>query len=365
VESRIGNYRESGNRGSTPFIRAGAKAALAPCWFAYRVPGLKRGRPCIFEVEYPDDKPRVFVAALRDALTQIYPASFGIETGAIWPLSMTMARSSILVWPEAENARAIIFNIHDGMTAAVSHIRFYEASIDQTTSAPQPGAHRDVLFWYEEGGNFRSLAGADAAPEAIFTPVDRYLAMARAAGATVVSPTAVIYNFALYPSRFNLAFAEVESDLIAAFLLGAEHYGLKVVPQLHPRADELLWPPRDKAAAEARLLLSRDGTYHLKAPGGSFLHPPYYNILNDDVRRWYVDMIGELADRYKSYPAFSGIDLRFMTWQNPALNNFVSLEWGYDAATSPGSFEKRGLRLHPASIWSMTLKRRHMRVTKS
>lgn len=340
--SSAGSYRESGDRGSTPFIRRRLWRP-ASCWFAYRITGLRPGQPYIFEIEYPDDKARVFVAAFRDSAMRSYPPTIGVETGAIWPLSMATARKSAVVWPASGDVRAIFINVHDGMTAAVSHIRLYEADVELAPPVPEAEPHRDVLFWYEEGDNFRSLVGASHTPDAIFEPVDRYLSLARAAGATIVSPTAVIYNFVMYPSRFNMAFDEGGRDLIAAFLLGAERYGLKIVPQLHPRADELLWPPRNEAAAERRLLLSKDGTYHLRGSDGSFLRPPYYNLMNEDVRRWYIDMIGELADRYKPYPAFAGIDLRFMTWQNPALNNFVSLDWGYEAATVARFFGETGV----------------------
>jgi hypothetical protein len=54
-------------------------------------------------------------------------------------------------------------------------------------------------------------------------------------------------------------------------------------------------------------------------------------------------MVGELADRYKDYSAFSGIDLRLSSWQNPTLNNLESLEWGYEADTVRGFFREAGL----------------------
>ena len=47
----------------------------------------------------------------------------------------------------------------------------------------------------------------------------------------------------------------------------------------------------------------------------------------------------EFAQRYADSPAFKGISLRLMTWANPGLNNFHSLDWGYEDFTV-GLFEK-------------------------
>lgn len=355
-----GVYRSSGANGSTPFIRrTHGAASLArkltalgasetPDWFAYRVKGLLPNQPYILEIEYPDDEPRVFVVALRDSKGRGYPTSIGAETGIIWPLSQRMSTMSAVTWPSSPEATVITFNIHDGMRAAVGHIRLYEALSQQSEHVSGSANRRDVMFWYEEGDNFRDVVGEGYEPDAVFAPVDRYLRLARSAGATLVSPTVAVYNFAMYPSRFHLAFDDGGRDMTAAFMLGAERYGLKIVPQLHPRADELVWSPRDKISFEKRLLLSSGGQHHLFRPGGDMFRPPYYNPLNADVRNWYVNMIGELADRYKDYPAFAGIDLRLSDWQNPSLNNLVSLEWGYEAETVARFF--RETRLTPGAV---------------
>lgn len=345
VSSPAGNYRSSGSHGTTPFVRRGAPFNLPPRpdWFAYRVEGLIPNRPYILDVQYPDDEPRVFVTAFRDSHGRGYPISVGTETGVVWPLSNRMVHRTAVIWPSSSDARVILLNIHDGMKAAISHIRLYEADLVKTEPIAPQTRGRDVTFWYEEGDNFRDIVGEGHEPDAVFTPVDRFLAQARSSGASVVSPTVVVYNFAMYPSHFNITFSNQGADLTAAFMLGAERYGLKIVPQVYPRADELLWPPRDRRSLDKRLLLSADGQQHLLQSTGEMVRPPFYNPINADVRNWYVGMIGELADRYKSYPAFSGIDLRVSDWQNPALNNLVSLDWGYDAETVTRFFDETKL----------------------
>lgn len=166
--------------------------------------------------------------------------------------------------------------------------------------------------------------------------------LAKSMGATIVSPTVAIYTFELYPSRYNMTFAERATDLTGGFVLGAQRYGLKVFPELHPRADELLWTTRTDEEFERNLLVSGAGATHYDAPNGSTYRPPYYNALTVDVVEWYRNMIGELADQYKDYLSFAGVQLRVSNWQNPALNNLVSLDWGYDVDTVTRFFQDTG-----------------------
>lgn len=341
VRDSAGAYRETGDIGATAFSRRGGRPP-APGWYAYRLEGLAPGRPYLVEVEFPDDAPRVFVVGFRDAAEPGYPPSIGFETGAIWPMTDRMQEGSFVVWPASRDARLLVINVHDGMKAAVARICVFAAIVEEKAIPAADAGGRDFTIWSEEGDDFRYVVGEGRDTGSVFDAVDRYLKLARLSGASSVTPTVAVYDFALYPSRYNLAFSDQERDLVAAFLLGAQHYGLKVKPELYPRADELVWPPRDEAAFARRLLLSGDGKVHRVADNGTILRPPFYNALDPDVRRWYVDMIGELADRYKAYPSFSGIQLRASSWQNAALNNLVSLEWGYDAVTVRRFFDAIG-----------------------
>jgi hypothetical protein len=335
IRASAGVYRESSRNGTQPFIRKSTTSA--PGWFAYRVSNLQPGEPYILDLEYPNDATRVFVAAYLDRLDASfsYPASVGVETGGVWPTGQGMAHRRFTFWPKSGDGRVVIYNMYDGRRAAVARVRIYEASSKETAAGLRGKDMRDVAIWYEEGLNFKALAGINPNEDvhAVATPVNRYLGLAQSSGASVIWPNVNVYTFQLYPSRYNLTFNDQDTDITAAFLLGAQRYGLKVVPELHPRADELIWPARRDEEFNERLLLSGDGSQHYDGPDGRALRPPFYNALSLDVRRWYINMVGELADRYKDYPALSGIALRISDWQNPALNNLVSLEWGYDALT--------------------------------
>ena len=161
--------------------------------------------------------------------------------------------------------------------------------------------------------------------------VDRWLREAKFLAPTSVSPTASVYGSQMYPSSLLSAFSpRPDSDLLRAMLIDAERYGLRVMPQLSPRADEILTGLEKPGS---RLLISRTGQMKLFGANQEIERPPYYNALDPAVQDWYVAVVGELADRYQTFPSFEGVDLRIMAWSNAALNNLVSLDWGYDALT--------------------------------
>lgn len=325
-------YRESSDVGTTRYVRFQAEAE--PSWFAYRVSGLQAGRAYLIDCEYPDDETRTFVIAYRSATDWRYSVSIGAETGGIWPTSGRSARKKMLIWAASSEGRIIIYNVHDGLRAAISTIRIHTAEIREVKNEPAPASGRQAAEWLEEGNTFRSIVGIGNENHSVYAAVTRYLTLVKLMGANTVIPSVVVYDSQLYPSRFNLTFLDRSSpDVTSAFLLQAEHYGMRVLPEINPRADELLWPARTPTELRNRLAVSSRGEVHYKRRDGSINRPPFFNAISPPVRKWYLNVVGELAERYKGYSSFAGVQLRVSDWQNPALNNFVSLDWGYDAAT--------------------------------
>jgi hypothetical protein len=355
VESgATGSYRVSESHGFTWFQRlspAQRGNLSPPSWFAYRVRPPVTARPYILEVEYPDNAARAFVVAVRAADRP--SLSFAIETGVIWPLSEKMARNEALFWASSSDMRVIVMNEHDGLRAAVAKIRLYD--VEETTrpiieADPKSVGSRDFRVWDEEGETFKTVVGVMGGGNRVFEAVDRWLREAKFFGATSVSPTASVYGSQMYPSSLLSTFSPPpDHDLLRAMLLDAERYGLRVMPQMSPRADEIL---TGLAKPDSRLLVSRTGQMRLFGAKQAIERPPYYNALDPVVQDWYVAVIGELADRYQNYPAFEGVDLRIMAWSNAALNNLVSLDWGYDASTVAQFAGENGLTF-PAELTAL------------
>jgi hypothetical protein len=338
VNAAFGSYRESGETGLTRYQRApqaARKVLSEPSWFAYTLDGLAAQQRYRIEIDYPDDALRTFAIAMREAKPLQYPVAIGVDTGGEYSLSSTTQTQSMVVWPRAGVPPRLTFvTAHDGLRAACTSIRVYRAEAPEPLAA-YAGSSRQFMLWYEEGANYASLFGPDDdGPRGQQAAAERWAEAVTAIGGSTLMPTVSVYSTVLYPSRHNVAFSQPNLDQLRRLLLVAEKYRLKVVPELHPRADELTFGSAIDAAPPANLAVSREGkTNFVSADGKRRTFPPHYNALAPDNQEWYVAMVGELADRYKDSPALEGISLRHMAWANPALNNLVNLDWGYDDVT--------------------------------
>jgi hypothetical protein len=339
VNKSLGSYRESGDVGWTRYQRLSElarKIVPEPSWFAYKLNNVIRQQPYLIEVDYPDDAVRTFAIALREADPLAYPVAGGVDSGDEFSLSNRMLTHTLLYWPRAQETRIVFLTAHNGRRAAASKIRVYRVEGALPALEPRSQEGRDFMNWYEEGSNFLSMYGAPAPTvQGETTAIERWLDASAYMGVNTVSPTAAIYSFVLYPSRYNSAFSgRRDDDMLQRMLLLSEKKGMKLIPELHPRADELDWPYAHVHGPKPNLLLSKDGnTNYFATDGKTRNFPPHYNPIYPANQDWYIGMIGELMDNYKDSPALSGVSLRLMDWANPSLNNFSSLEWGYDDYT--------------------------------
>ncbi|MBC7802966.1 MAG: hypothetical protein H7Y16_03735 [Candidatus Parcubacteria bacterium] len=345
VSAGLGRYRESGAAGWLPYqsLPAAAKAMRpSPSWFAYALKNVTPQQPHMVEVDYPDDARRSFTIALRESAPLDYPVAGGVDSGGEFSLSGSMLTHSLLYWPRAPGTRVVFMNSGDGPRAAAARIRVYRLDAGPAPSAAGAaagsGGGRLFANWYEEGSNFLSMYGApDLSPRGYQLAAERWARAVAGIGGNLLMPTVSIYSFNLYPSRYNRAFAvRQDYDMVRRLALVAEKNGLKLVPELHPRADELAWPHAASPDPKPNLLVSKEGR---TKPG----LPPLYNPIFPANQDWYIEMIGELADGYAWSPALAGVSLRLMQWANPALNNFQSLDWGYDDYTVGRFVAERGI----------------------
>jgi hypothetical protein len=338
VRAAFGDYRESGDAGLTRYQRApqvARKLLPEPSWFAYTLDGLAPQQRHRIEIDYPDDALRTFAIALREARPLQYPVTIGVDSGGEYSLSARTRTQSMVVWPRGGVSPRLTFvTAHDGRRAACTRIRVYRAGEPEPIAGDAEGT-REFMLWYEEGANYASLFGPDDdGPRGRQVATERWIEAVRSIGGSTLMPTVAVYGTVLYPSRHNVAFSQPDQDALRRLLLVAEKHRLKVVPELHPRADELAFGHAGGPGPVARLAVSRDGrTNFLAADGRTRNFPPHFNALTPENQAWYIAMIGELADRYRDSPALAGISLRHMAWANPALNNLVNLDWGYDDAT--------------------------------
>lgn len=329
VRSEAGVYRESGDAG---FLRA--QHNKQECgWFAYRLGVPEAQAPYVLEADYPDDAFRTFCIAIREAAPDAYPIAGGVDSGECYALTRRMQTHALLFWPRTRDLRVLFVTAHNGRRgAAVSKIRLYRVEGDLPLPSVPPRGGRSFGNWYEEGSNFMAVYGApDRSPRGFLIGADRWARSIASVGGDTLVSTVAVYQMAMYPSRYNIDFSEPHSfDVVRVLLLKCEKYGLGFIGEFHPECRELdrLADPTGQITPKPNGLISKDGK-----GGKDWSAIPRFHPLHPVDREWYLGMIGEFVDRYKDSPAFRGVSLRLMGWANPGLNNFHSLDWGYDDLT--------------------------------
>lgn len=331
IDKSIGSYRESGNTDWKAYQNANEKLRRLlpePSWFAYKLDVAMPQQPYLVEVDYPDDAERTFVIALRESAPLSYSVAGGVDSGGEFSLTNKMLTHSLIYWPRSRQTRIVFLTARGSLRAAVAKIRLYRLEGGLSRLNVPAENTRSFVNWYEEGKNFSSIYGApDKDATDLRIAIERWATVAADMGVNVLSPSVTVYGTTLFPSSYHKVMStSPTNDILRRMLLFSEKYGLKLLPELHPRADELSWPYSQSQDHRPNFLVSKDGKTL-----NTF--PFYFNPIYPSNQDWYVGLIGELVDNYKDSPALLGVNLRLMQWQNPTLNNFHSLDWGYDDYT--------------------------------
>jgi hypothetical protein len=333
VDGPPGKYRESGDSGFLYAQHHGQDSG----WFAYKFTVPEPRVPYIVETDCPDDAFRTFCTVIREAATDAYPVAIGMDTGDCYSVSNKMQTQSVLFWPKTKDLRVVFMTAHNGRRgAAAAKIRVYKVDGDlPLMNAPLKGG-RIFANWYEEGSNFLSVYGADKSTAGIITGSDRWARAISYMGGNMLGSTVSVYQMSMYPSNYNVSFCFSGTfDTVRILLMKCEKYGMGMYGEFHPECRELdhLGDPAFTGKPRTNYMVKKDGHVRTKD------ETPRFHPLDPLNQKWYVGMIGEFADRYKDSPALRGVSLRLMSWANPGLNNFHSLDWGYDDLTV-GMFEK-------------------------
>ncbi len=354
VAKSFGRYREGGDVGYLQNMNA-----EKPSWFAYTTSIPRLGNPYIVEIDYPNDSYRTTIAQIRQGPPEIggnpthaYVMGVGADTGGEFTLSHRLETLSVLVWPTSRDWRINLITPQNGSRPAASRIRIYELP---EGISPMPGRTdgRTYAQWYEEGFSYLSVfGGSNQSAEDLMRGTDQWLRSAAYAGANAVVPTVSVYQMAMYPSRYNTAFCTPETfDAVRLILLYCEKYGMRFAGEFHPEARELMWMEDRGLDDRKNSLRNSKGKFGDQSARFSPVHP-----VN---QTWYLGMLKEFAARYHDSRAFEGVSLRIMRWANPALNNFHSLDWGYDDYTVELFEKETGIDVPVAADDPLRFGKRH------
>ncbi|HIE08708.1 MAG TPA: hypothetical protein EYP65_02535, partial [Armatimonadetes bacterium] len=309
VESPAGRYREAGRE---KFSR-----------FAVRFRIEHPGRPHIFLVKFPDDKPRcVEVTTYSPHWLDLYNAHTGYITGDEFPLSGRMLDLPLLVWPREREQALVFMTWSEGEPAAAQKVEVYEVEGGLPEEVPRSAQERLIGLYFEDPMLSYCFGVLKANPDMEdFDRAAMNLAQyMRYCGFNCLFYPLVWYTGPLYDS-------EVETPDGAA----SRHPPEGFVEILLQRLDEIgakffanLWihslpSVREKAiddneavreGADTPLTVRRDST----VTKSTFHHrPPMLNPVHPKVRTKIIALVREILERFGEHPAFGGVCLHLAT----------------------------------------------------
>ena len=358
VNSPIGKYRETTLRETN--------AGFA---YRFRIRKAAVGKPHYLEVEYPDDKSRIFsVSVFQFAYDRVDGSgcldTMGILTGGNHPLTRQKQCKKLLFWPDRENFMAVFSAFcprGDSMGPAACKIRLHELQEQLPrlqVNLPESLPQREFGIWEEDptmlAGNWFNR------PEAYGRKVDldfwrikaeRALQYLRHSGKNRWS----MLLFDYYGDNSgSMSYLLPDSPLTSCagrlpgwadvFALVFEREGVPFFIELNHRAmrsgagalDPLLGPD-GLAKSTAEAVARGEKAVELFSSGDTVaLHAnePLLDPLHPAVQEAFRKVIAAYARKFGKYKSFAGINI-----VSPLDISFQSEEYGYGDFTT-GLFER-------------------------
>lgn len=353
MTTAAGSYRETANTGFADCDHHQPAPGGFITWanyFAYMLPiTLTKGQLYLMEVDYPDDADRSFLMEVRQGGVQPYQIrATGVDTGGPYPPTNSMKTHQIFFWPDnvTDSPRVVILNYQNGMRAAASKIRLYAVTGELPwLLGAGTGAGRNFGHWFEEAFSFSTTYGNGSVEDPNNYPlaITRWAKMLKYAGGDTLWVNASVYGEIMAPSNNyqKTSLAPNSPDYFEMILLIARKYGLRVVAEFHPQQSAELLDKFVNTSTPYRHLAVRKDGLNFNGAGVDPNTSPVYNPIYPDNQAWLTGLLKEFVLRYKTETAFGGVSIRSMGWMNPGLNNFHSLDWGYDSYTA-GQFALNG-----------------------
>jgi len=355
-----------------------------PDYFAYTLPLPDNNGFYLVEVDYPDDKARAFTISLVDEAANPYALDSGVITGGKFPLTNKVQTSQLFFYARTNNPRLLFLNWHSNQQIAVSQIRIYKILSPLPPLLTQK-PERQFGTFFEEPLRFSTYFGAGVVSTGwneIKKSADRWAEWSRFIGSNVWMQSIANYQSMMWPSLQLPGYIPSEEDhtgllgpaslkdpmqkdLIRLLLLTAEKNDISFIGELNIPMIGFIKQALDirfggdgdisrNSTQTPWLIVSDQGRI-----GSNSGFDPYLNPVHPEVQQWVVDLVSELANRYKDSAAFSGLAIRLMSWSFSSWQAFPSIHWGYEDYTI-NLFEKEtGIKVSVSSAGSERFKQRY------
>ncbi|HEY3416780.1 MAG TPA: hypothetical protein VGM23_07850, partial [Armatimonadota bacterium] len=344
-KSAAGSYRES-NDCTGPGVEDSKGSTALPrsySGFSYKLPLPDPKGIYLVEVLYPNDDRRSVTMPVytpSDVDGDILGGYSGkaYETGGMFPLTNTMLTHKMVIWASSHTMVVGLLSQQIGQRAAAARVRIsrFEGELPATPATQRTG--RTFAHWYEEGDNIRFVVNSAGLykeqPEIVadFTTLKRWVQLARYSGMNGISGMGVSYQGAFYRADALEGFMPKDYDEMRLAALLCEKYGMRYIPEVFPNMsylnkraleEDMLASGKAKDLEELRPM-SRQGL-----SGGPDYAACDKNALHPAVQQYWINALGEMADKLRDSPAFAGITVRADSWFCPGYFYLPSLNWGY------------------------------------
>ncbi|MFZ2654502.1 MAG: hypothetical protein WAX69_06260 [Victivallales bacterium] len=218
-----------------------------------------------------------------------------------------------------------------GHRAAASKIRIYKFDGKLPVEKAANPSGRIFCHWYEEGDNIKYVVNSNRLygkmPEiaADFVTLDRWSRLARYSGMNAISGFGVSYQGVFYRTNILEGLFGRNYDACRLAALFCEKFGMKYVPEIFGNNVTLGRTIRSRSQTPDDLYpMSRQGV-----KVGSSVNSCQFNALHPVVEDFWVDALGELADKLRDSPAFAGVTVRADSWLFDGFFTLPSINWGY------------------------------------
>jgi len=322
VKTGAGKYRETGNGQWN--------------YYAYKLPVVQPEAVYIAEVDIPDDQQRGIQIQFRERDPIHYIIGPGVETGDPFPNSGKFITQRYLYWPRfgGEQPRIAVVNVGNNehhAPAAAAAIRLYRIT-GQLPALKKRDDGREFAKWFEEPLRWLDPFGArDKSREETIRSAENLAKTMRYMGATTMFLTADVYGMGMFPSEYRYS-SKYTGDPFRMMLLVAQKYGLKVIADVSPKQGMLTTKYYNETGSERYklFLYDKNGNHYDYATSH---YTAMFNPSHPEVQQEIKGRTAEIAARYKDLPAFSGVSVRVMNWEQHTMTSFNSLDWGYDPYT--------------------------------
>ncbi|MFA6293900.1 MAG: hypothetical protein WC637_19080 [Victivallales bacterium] len=346
AKSAVGSYRESHD--STPPLAPARKLGdfgqANSSGFSYRLEVPEANVPYLLDIEFPDDARRSVAILGYGGYGD--GGGKGYETGGMQPFTNTMKHHRVIFWPSAKQISVALFSTQYMCRAAASKItvsRFEDGMVPASKPAKLGG--RQFAFWFEEGGNWRHLVGVKNEDVAdMFIGLDRLARFCLYFGCNGLSLPVVGYQNAYFRTDFLDGYGVPDYDLARLEVLFCEKYGMSYMPEVFPAQWylSLVELPRRAEKTEDIRAFDCHG-----AERGSGSCASDLNALHPVVQKLWTDALGDLSDKLRDSPAFSGITARADEWLFRGDFNLPSINWGYGDWTIRQFEKDSGIKVPP------------------